>query len=188
MQAIAAAWFEMGSVVILASVLYASIRTFAVPPATILLLLFLFSRLMPRIMGGQQHYREFLNDFPAYENMVAIEARCVASVEPRVHPHNRLSLKDQLTAEDLSFTYGDGRAPALHNLSLIIPAGKIVALVGPSGAGNSTLADILMGLVAPDRGRVRVDGIQLDNEAMRGWREQIVYIARHVPIPRHYSR
>ncbi len=52
-QAIAATWFELGSVVILAAVLFVSIRVLAVPPASILILLLLFVRVMPRIMSGQ---------------------------------------------------------------------------------------------------------------------------------------
>jgi ATP-binding cassette subfamily C protein len=62
-------------------------------------------------------------------------------------------------------------------LSLVIPAGKIVALVGPSGAGKSTIADILMGLVAPDSGTLRLDGRPLGPESVRGWRDRIGYVA-----------
>jgi ATP-binding cassette subfamily C protein len=62
-------------------------------------------------------------------------------------------------------------------LSLIIPAGKVVALVGPSGAGKSTVADILMGLIAPDAGTLKLDGRELGPESVRGWRDQIGYVA-----------
>ena len=70
-----------------------------------------------------------------------------AAAEPPPHPHQRLSLTRELAADDMSFIYGEGRVPALSHLSLIVPAGKVVALVGPSGAGKSTVADILMGLI-----------------------------------------
>ncbi len=176
-QAIAATWFELGTVVILAVVLFVSIRVLAVPPASILILLLLFARVMPRIMSGQYHYRAFVNALPSYANLLDIETRCAAATEPAAHPHDRLSLTRELAADGVSFTYSEGRAPAVRDLSLVIPAGKIVALVGPSGAGKSTIADILMGLIAPDSGTLRLDGRPLGPEGARGWRDQIGYVA-----------
>ena len=154
-----------------------SIQILAVPPASILILLLLFARVMPRIMSGQRHYRSFVNALPSFANLMNIEARCAAAAEPAAHPHDRLSLTRELAADGVSFTYSEGRVPAVKDLSLVIPAGKIVALVGPSGAGKSTIADILMGLVAPDSGTLRLDGRALKPEGVRGWRDQIGYVA-----------
>ncbi len=176
-QAIAAAYFEFGSVLILAIAIYASIRVLAVPPAAILILLLLFARLMPRMMSAQQHYRGFVNSIPSFVNVIDIEARCTAAAEPPPHLPARLELNRELEVEDVSFSYGDGRAPAVHHLNLAIPVGKIVALVGPSGAGKSTIADILMGLIAPDSGALKLDGRVLGPEGVRGWRDQIGYVA-----------
>jgi hypothetical protein len=92
---------------------------------------------------------------------------------PPPHPHQRLSLTRELAADDVSFIYGEERVPAVSHLSLIIPAGNVVALVGPSGAGKSTVADILMGLIAPDSGTLKLDGRPLGPESVRGWRDQI---------------
>jgi ATP-binding cassette, subfamily C, bacterial len=176
-QAVAATWFELGSVVILAVVLYVSIKVLAVSPAAILILLLLFARVMPRIMTGQQHYRAFVNSLPSFGNLLNIEARCAAAAEPAAHPHDRMSLTRELAADNISFAYSVGRVAAVRDLSLMIPAGKVVALVGPSGAGKSTIADILMGLVQPDSGTLRLDGRPLGPEGVRGWRDQIGYVA-----------
>jgi ATP-binding cassette subfamily C protein len=176
-QAIAATWFELGSVMILAVVLYVSIRVLVVPPASILILLLLFARVMPRIMSGQHHYRAFVNSLPSFANLLAIEARCAAAAEPSPHQHDRISFTRELATENISFTYSEGRVAAVRDLSLVIPAGKVVALVGPSGAGKSTIADILMGLVLPDSGTLRLDGRPLGPEGVRGWRDQIGYVA-----------
>ena len=174
--AMASTWFELGTVVILAVVLLLSIRVLAVPPASILILLLLFARVMPRIMNAQYSYRSFVNSLPSFANLLDIEARCVAAAEPPPNPDQRLSFTHELAADDVSFTYRDGRAPAVSHLSLIVPAGKIVAMVGPSGAGKSTIADILMGLMRPDSGALKLDGRILDAPSMRGWREQIGYV------------
>jgi ATP-binding cassette subfamily C protein len=175
-QAIAATWFELGSVVILAMVLFVSIRVLAVPPASILILLLLFARVMPKIMNGQNLYRAFVNSIPSFANLLAIEARCVAAAEPAAARHEQLSLRRELATEGISFAYNRGRAPAVRDLSIVIPAGKVVAIVGPSGAGKSTIADLLMGLITPDSGTLRLDGRPLGPESIRGWREQIGYV------------
>ncbi|MDB5107620.1 MAG: xenobiotic-transporting ATPase, partial [Candidatus Binatus sp.] len=176
-QAVAATIFELGSVVILAVVLYLSIRMLAVPPAAILILLLLFARVMPRLMAAQRHYRAFANSIPSFANVMKIEAQCAAAAEPPAHRYARLTLRRELAIDDVSFSYGNGRAPAVHRLSLTIPAGKIVALVGASGAGKSTIADLLMGLISPDVGTIRLDGDVIGPEQARGWREQIGYVA-----------
>lgn len=176
-QAVAATWFELGSVVILAVVLFVSIRVLAVPPASILILLLLFARVMPRIMSGQHEYRGFVNSLPSFANLLDIEARCAAAAEPPARSHQRLALTRELAVEGVSFTYADGRTPAVRDLSLVIPAGKVVALVGPSGSGKSTIADILMGLIAPDSGTLKLDGRPLGRDDVRGWRDHIGYVA-----------
>jgi ATP-binding cassette, subfamily C, bacterial len=176
-QAIAATLFELGSVVILAAVLVVSIRVLAVPAASILILLLLFARVMPRIMTGQSSYRAFVNSLPSFANLLDIQAHCADAAEPARHPHERLSLTRELVADNVSLIYSQGRAPAVCRLSLVVPAGKIVALVGTSGAGKSTIADILMGLIAPDSGALRLDGRVLGPQSVRGWRDQIGYVA-----------
>src|SRR5271169_5300072 len=98
-QALAATWFELGSVVILAVVVFVSIRVLAVPAASILILLLLFVRIMPRIMSSQHHYRAFVNMLPSFANLLDIEARCAAAAEPAAHPHDRLSLTRELAAD-----------------------------------------------------------------------------------------
>jgi ATP-binding cassette subfamily C protein len=60
--------------------------------------------------------------------------------------------------EDVSFQYPDSSVTTIRDVSLEIQAGQQVALIGPSGAGKSTIADIILGLVAPTKGRVLVAG------------------------------
>ncbi|MEU6082569.1 ABC transporter ATP-binding protein [Streptomyces sp. NPDC047108] len=74
--------------------------------------------------------------------------------------------------EDVTFTYpGESNEPALRDISLTIPSGKIVALVGENGSGKTTLVKLLSGLYAPDRGRIMWDGVDAadaDREQLTG--------------------
>ena len=70
-----------------------------------------------------------------------------------------------LAAKDLVKRYGDH--PALAGVSLEVDAGEVVGLLGPNGAGKSTLVSIVGGLIAPDAGAVRVDGVDVVDEPVR---------------------
>ena len=63
-----------------------------------------------------------------------------------------------VTATELTFQYPDGDAPAVRDVTLDIPAGAFVAFVGPSGAGKTTIADLILGLHTPTQGSVLIDG------------------------------
>ncbi|MFW5634465.1 MAG: ATP-binding cassette domain-containing protein, partial [Erythrobacter sp.] len=65
---------------------------------------------------------------------------------------------------------------ALTQVSVRLPAGRITALIGPSGGGKSTFADIAAGLVHPSNGRVVIDGARLDPASARNWRRQVAYV------------
>jgi ATP-binding cassette, subfamily B, bacterial MsbA len=82
-------------------------------------------------------------------------------------------LRDSIKIEDVTFTYPGRVDPALDGVSLQIRAGEAVGLIGQSGAGKSSLADILLGLQQPTRGRVLVDGVDLATSDHRSWTRQI---------------
>ncbi len=84
--------------------------------------------------------------------------------------------KRELRLEGVHFDYRtDSETPALAGIDLSIPAGKMTALVGPSGGGKSTLVDMLPRLREPDRGRILVDGIALTDFSLSSLRNGIAY-------------
>lgn len=177
LQASATAWFELGAAAILGAALYTSTRWRAVPPAETLILLVLFVRVMPRFMAAHQRWRTFVGLMPSFGNLLSVEAGCVAAAEPAASPGSILNCRREIRLERVTFSYGRNGAPAVCSVSFVIPAGAIVALVGPSGAGKSTIADLVMGLIAPDAGAVSIDGVLLTPERARDWRARIGYVA-----------
>jgi ABC-type bacteriocin/lantibiotic exporter with double-glycine peptidase domain len=73
---------------------------------------------------------------------------------------------------DLSFKYETAPTNALTNVSLRVKRGEAVGLVGPSGSGQSTLIDVLLGLLAPASGAVLAGGINVQDR-IRWWQDQI---------------
>ena len=172
------ALFTAGSVVLLSLVTWVSVAVLHLPGTVTLLLAFIFFRLVPRLQNLQQVHQMLLHDLPAYENVTrrieALEAER-EQLAPGVPVH---ALVEGIRFEDVSFVYPAVERAAVDGVALGIEARRTTAIVGPSGSGKSTLADLVMGLVRPTGGRLVVDGRELDEGWMRGWREGIGYVAQ----------
>jgi HlyD family secretion protein len=86
----------------------------------------------------------------------------------------------EIRLERVTVRFDGQLAPALDDVSLVIPAGSMIGLVGANASGKTTLADVIAGLLAPDRGRLSIDGICVDDANRTGWRRQIAYVAQEV--------
>jgi len=91
-----------------------------------------------------------------------------------------LPFSQEVKLTDISYTYAEAPRPALERVSLTIQKGEAIALIGPSGAGKTTLVDILVGLLASRTGTIEVDGQILDTTTWRRWQRLIGYIPQQV--------
>jgi len=71
---------------------------------------------------------------------------------------NSFSMNNQLELENISFTYPNAQQPAIKDISIMIQANTTIGLAGTTGAGKTTLVDLIMGLLPPDKGQLIVDG------------------------------
>jgi len=166
-------WFDISAVILLSVTLFVSVEALAMPTVNVLLLLFLYARLMPRFSEMLQSYHSFVNAVPAFTSVIETQRRCESAAEASPGRVQLLAFRHSIRLEDVSFGYG--ATEVIRGLDLTIRAGEMVAIVGPSGAGKSTVADLLMGLIVPDRGRVLVDGVQLTPTNLRSWRDGVGY-------------
>jgi ATP-binding cassette subfamily C protein len=172
-------FFTVGSAVVLSSMLYVASEFLQTTVAGLLLLLFLFNRMLPLFNGVQRSYQQYLNELPAFARVMELQDRCEAAAEPEFTAFRALEFQEIIRFEEVHFSYGgEGAVAAVQGLDLTIEAGKTTAIVGPSGAGKSTIADLVMGSIQPYRGHVLVDGKALGPELLRSWREQIGYVAQ----------
>lgn len=83
--------------------------------------------------------------------------------------------------ENAGFTYPSSDVPAISGISLSIPLGTSVGIVGSSGSGKTTLVDMLLGLLSPTEGRLMLDDADLD-DVMGAWRSRVGYVPQDVAL------
>ena len=135
----------------------------------LLLIVFVFARVMPRMLVAARLGAAVSRGTPcvrqrhAHSSPRARRTRsgCVREGDAR------LDLTRSLTFDAVTFAYGSAAGPVLDRLTLTIEAGRTTALVGASGAGKSTVADLAMGLLSPASGRVLVDDSPLTADRLR---------------------
>jgi len=81
--------------------------------------------------------------------------------------------------EAVSYTYPSATEPAIANVSLAIRRGESIGIIGPTGAGKSTLVDVILGLLPPTSGRITVDGIDLSTTSAP-WKRRIGYVPQTI--------
>jgi len=85
-----------------------------------------------------------------------------------------------IALQDVSVAFGEDKAPALRHLSLTIHPGEVVALVGPSGAGKTTLVNLLPRFVEPSDGQISIDGVALAEWDLPNLRNQFAMVSQDV--------
>lgn len=91
----------------------------------------------------------------------------------------RMPFERRIEVDGVSFTYDAARGPALADVNLTIERGESIGIVGVTGAGKSTFVDLLLGLLEPERGEIRVDGRNMEDD-VRGWQRNVGYVPQSI--------
>ena len=94
-----------------------------------------------------------------------------------------LNLNKKIELENVTFTYPNKDKPTLKQLNMVIPVNSIIGLVGPSGSGKSTLIDIILGLIKPEQGLLKIDNKTINNNNRRSWQNTIGFVAQSIFCP-----
>ena len=90
-----------------------------------------------------------------------------------------IKFEKELTIEKLWYRYPGSEKYVLEDAALQIPKGCAAAFVGESGSGKTTLADIILGVLKPDRGEILADGVNI-NTNLKGWQKKLGYIPQNI--------
>lgn len=109
-----------------------------------------------------------------------VECRSALAQVPRAAGTAALPRDGVLAVRDVTFSYPGADRPALHDVSLEIMPRQTVGVVGRTGSGKTTLADLLLGLYEPASGVITYGGQPLTREAIASWRRQVGYVPQGV--------
>jgi ATP-binding cassette, subfamily B, bacterial PglK len=158
-------------------VLFVSLRGASGAESISLMALFAYTgfRVVPsanRIMLNAGYLRET----HAFIRQTAVDFASLANLRASATgPEPYVEFAKALVCDNVSFTYPSDSRPALRNVNLRIRPGESIGIVGQTGAGKSTLVDVLLGLLRPTNGRVLVDDEDLAGRE-RGWQRLVGYV------------
>lgn len=101
----------------------------------------------------------------------------IQGVQPKPVP---LGFAEKIELDGLQYRYADDGPMVLDQLRLTINKGQKIGLIGKTGSGKSTMADLLMGLLTPTGGAIRVDGVALEGEMIPRWQQHIAHVPQAI--------
>lgn len=153
--------------------------------ATLSVFLAAGSRLGPAILRLQQNLIQIKGATGSAKPTLALvdslsDSRPLSDLATQLNrEHDNFSANIELSG--VSFTYPDQELPTLSTVDLKVARGQSIAIVGPSGAGKTTLVDVLLGLLEPNAGEVLISGV-FPRKAIENWTGAIAYVPQNVAI------
>lgn len=173
-------YYKVASAVLIAAFIYFALMMFNAQAAQLLLVVAIFSRLWPTVVGMQASMEQIATTIPSFKAVIVLQDECKTAREFEINKEAKvIPLKTQHSIEcdhiDFRYTQSENNY-ALKNINLTIPANQMTAFVGRSGAGKSTLIDLLMGLNQAEKGEVLIDGNPLTSDNILSLRQSISYV------------
>ncbi len=144
--------------------------------ATFAIVVFLIQRIFLYVDRVQRVLSAIGEGLPFASSVVRFEEEHIAKREN--HDGKKpLVFNELIVFDSVSFSYRE-KAFVLQDISFTLHKGDILAVIGPSGVGKTTVADLLMRLLQPIDGAITVDGVPLDDISLKEWRSQVGYVSQ----------
>ncbi|MEW9613615.1 ABC transporter ATP-binding protein [Shinella sp. S4-D37] len=134
-------------------------------------------RLLPLI---QQIYHGWAYATGNRQNLLDVVALLERPVPEAARAATALSYREAILLTGVGYAYESGRTRALSGIDLTIPKGARIGIAGKTGSGKSTLMDILIGLLEPTEGEMRIDGVRLSSENRAAWQKNIAHVPQAI--------
>jgi ABC-type multidrug transport system fused ATPase/permease subunit len=140
-------------------------------------------RLMPALQRLLEELAKLRTAVPALERVaLGLSAGTVNKSTQEQHTIQvHAPARQDIVIRDATVVYPGSQEPAIRNVSLTIPEGSVVGIVGATGSGKSTLMDVILGLLPPNEGTLMIGGVALeDADQVRRWQRQIGYVPQQI--------
>ena len=168
--------YEVGSAVMICIVLIWAITVAKIPAVDLVLLVYIASKLLPNFSSLIRNFNYLLNMLPSYEGVYTLLNKAKQHKEPISSQLPILGSPEQaIVFSEVEFGYEVG-TPIFRKFNCEIKIGQITSIKGVSGKGKTTLMDLLLGLLTPQKGSIKIDGTDLRAINLAAWRNTIAYI------------
>ncbi|MFZ2302841.1 MAG: ABC transporter ATP-binding protein [Gallionella sp.] len=137
-------------------------------------------RMLPAIQQIFQSLSNIRYTFPALQNLKRDLSSLPVTFSTYVCPQEAMPYSRDIKLDSVFFTYPECDSPVINNLSLCIKNNTSIGLVGTTGSGKSTLIDIILGLLEPQAGEMRVDGKRITPSNVKSWQKNVGYVPQQI--------
>ena len=169
--------FEFGGAISVAIILILGVTRLDIPLANIIVILALFTRLLPKIMAVQQGIQTLNTLLPAWENLTGLHKLALEEKEENLI--GTLPIKFNATSPDIYFeniTAKINSRIVLNDINLHIPHGSVIGLVGSSGAGKTALVDSIVGITQLVSGQLKIGNVCISKIPKKELRKIVGYV------------
>jgi ATP-binding cassette subfamily C protein len=166
--------FQEGiKVVFMLLAVYVTIVILGMAPTSVMVLILLLGRIMGKLSKIQNQYQQMVTYESGYWSMMETFEKARKMHEQKLGDR-KPELKQAIRLKGVTFAYS--KNSVLNHASLVFPVGEITAIIGPSGAGKTTIVDLVIGLLRPQEGEVWIDDLPLKEVDLQKWRGMIGYV------------
>ena len=156
-----------------------------IPTSVVITLLLILARINTPATLLQQGAQQVAQSLPAYDKVKELEAELAAVAPAKSKARDAMPGfgEGAIVFRAVGFTHeavndASTETVTLRNLDLTLTPGSFIGITGPSGAGKTTFADLLVGLFPPQQGEITIGGVLLRDAAITAWRDQISYVSQ----------
>lgn len=175
-QSVTASVREPILMVIISSVIIIQVYWMGATLSSIILALLLFYRALSGLMNVQSSWQSFMQNVGSIEAIHHFNEELKTNEEKFLTRDKYNGFTNAIVIDNVSFAYGE--KVVLKNINITIPKNKIIALVGESGSGKSTLANVIVSLLSPSAGDIKLDQNSYSNFDLDSFRKKIGYITQ----------
>jgi len=170
--------FRLGMLGGLLLSVYVATSYIDMPIPTLITFVFILYRFYPRVGAINKAFHQLTFSLSGVDNVMTLIRE---TESPSIRSGTKLPspLQHEITFESLVFGY-DGEAPVLNDVSFSLSAGETTAVVGSSGAGKTTIVNLVMRFYDPTSGSVLVDGTDLKELDLHAWRDSIALVNQDI--------
>ncbi|MBI5742638.1 MAG: ABC transporter ATP-binding protein, partial [Candidatus Niyogibacteria bacterium] len=141
--------------------------------------LYLIQKIFTYLESAQSSLQGVITLLPYARGLQEFKSALGEHKEDKTSGENNFSFNKELRFDHVSFTH-EGREAGLYDLSFRVYRGETVGLIGHSGSGKTTVADLVLRLFRPTAGHITLDGVEADNIKLDEWRENIGYVSQDI--------